>query len=76
MIVSVEPGCYRRGEYGIRLENIYAVVRDETDSGYLRFERLTDFPFESRLTDCSLLSDDEKKWVDENGGFIDPLIPY
>ena len=76
MIVSIEPGCYRKGEYGIRIENIYAIVRDETDSDYLRFERLTDFPFESQLTDRSLLTDDEKKWIDENGGFIDPLIPY
>lgn len=66
MIVSVEPGCYRKGAYGIRLENLYAIAADRA-SGMLYFERITDFPFEKELIDDSRLTEEEKKWLDGNG---------
>lgn len=34
MVVTIEPGVYRAGKYGIRIENVAVVVEDiETDSG-------------------------------------------
>lgn len=66
IIVSIEPGCYRKGSYGIRLENLYAIAADRK-SGLLHFERITDFPFEKELIDESRLSEEEKKWLDGCG---------
>lgn len=71
MVVSVEPGCYRKGSYGIRLENLYAIVSDRA-SGMLCFERITDFPFEKELIDGSRLTEEEKKWLD-SCGTVGPL---
>lgn len=71
LVVSIEPGCYRKGCYGIRLENLYAVVTADEEGERLRFERLTDFPFDRALIDESLLTESEKKWLDENN-FVKP----
>lgn len=68
MMVSVEPGTYREGAFGIRLENL-AVVRppaaiDGGDRQMLGFEVLTLAPIDRRLVDRSLLDDDERAWLD------------
>lgn len=66
MIVSDEPGVYKAGEYGIRIENL-VLVRDyaatEQFGKFMHFEVLTLFPYDSRLIDLSLLSDEELAWV-------------
>ncbi|MCO6392260.1 M24 family metallopeptidase [Aliihoeflea aestuarii] len=68
MILSNEPGYYRPGEYGIRLENLI-VVQDATttEDGEIPmhgFETLTLAPFDRRLVDVSLLDVSEIAWLD------------
>ena len=47
MVVSDEPGIYRPGQWGIRLENMLLCV--EKEDGMLGFEVLTDCGFDDRL---------------------------
>lgn len=67
MIISNEPGYYKAGEYGIRLENLVLVVPDETDRAsdreWFGFETLTVVPFDQSLIDLSLLTLKEINWV-------------
>jgi Xaa-Pro aminopeptidase len=65
MLQSNEPGFYLEGKYGIRLENLILVVADsQTPHGnFLQFETLTLFPFDLKLIDFDLLSEDEKGWL-------------
>jgi Xaa-Pro aminopeptidase len=68
MILSNEPGYYRPGEYGIRLENL--IVVDEAapiEGGEIAmhgFETLTLAPFDRRLIDVALLAPSEIIWLD------------
>jgi len=68
MIVSDEPGYYRAGAYGIRLENLVAVVPREGIEGaertMLGFETLTLAPFDRALIDPAMLTGQERAWVD------------
>jgi Xaa-Pro aminopeptidase len=68
MIVSNEPGYYKTGAYGIRLENLVAVVKDESfktpTRPFLAFETLTIAPFERALIATDVLSLKEREWVD------------
>jgi len=68
MIVSNEPGYYKEGAYGIRIENLVTVVESAKQPGeekdMLAFETLTLAPFDRALIDPVLLSDDEIAWVD------------
>jgi Xaa-Pro aminopeptidase len=57
MIVSNEPGFYKSGSYGIRIENLQYVT--ESDSGFLQFETLTLVPYCKELIDLSFLTKDE-----------------
>ena len=67
MILSNEPGLYREGEYGIRLENLVLVTPPAPIKGGTRemlgFETLTLVPFDRRLIDPSLLTRDELAWL-------------
>ncbi|MSP81511.1 MAG: aminopeptidase P family protein [Alphaproteobacteria bacterium] len=65
MIVSNEPGYYRAGAYGIRIENLIVVVADEGGKRpMLRFETLTRAPIDLNLVDRSMLTDTEIAWLD------------
>ncbi len=68
MIVSNEPGYYRAGEYGIRIENLVAVSPAEDIVGgerpMLGFETLTLAPIDRRLIDTVLLDRAEREWLD------------
>ncbi len=66
MIVSNEPGYYRTGAYGIRIENLVAVTKlGESEAGeMLGFETLTLAPIDRALVDASLLTRDEIAWLD------------
>ena len=67
MIVSNEPGYYKTGEYGIRIENLQFVTEPEDVGGereMMTFETLTLAPIDRRLIDRSLLSDVEVKQLD------------
>ena len=65
MISSNEPGLYREGRYGIRIENLVLTTRDgETDFGeFLKFETLTLCPIDTRLVESSLLNRAELEWL-------------
>ena len=67
MILSNEPGYYRTGEYGIRIENLVLVTAPKKIKGgeraMMTFETLTLTPYENRLIDLPLLTSDERKWI-------------
>lgn len=65
MILSNEPGYYKAGEYGIRIENLVAVVKQEApgDKTFLSFETLTLAPLDMRLVEDVLLTPHEKQWI-------------
>ena len=65
MILSNEPGYYKTGEYGIRIENLVLVEPREIDGGegeWLGFETLTLAPIDRRLVDRTLLNEAEVAW--------------
>ena len=66
MILSNEPGYYREGAFGIRLENLNVVRKVESVDGrdMLGFETLTLAPLDRRLIEPGLLSRDEIIWLD------------
>ena len=69
MIVSNEPGFYKEGAYGIRIENLQYVTPPEAIEGgdrpMLGFECLTFAPLARALIDADLLSSEERDWVDD-----------
>lgn len=68
MIVSNEPGYYKTGAYGIRIENLVTVVPcgDVADSErtLLQLETMTLAPIDRTLVDLSLMTEDEVAWLD------------
>ena len=64
MITSVEPGTYRPGRWGVRIENL--VLNREAGKSefgeFLEFETLTLCPIDTRCLEASLLTQDEKNW--------------
>jgi Xaa-Pro aminopeptidase len=67
MITSNEPGIYRPGHWGIRIENlVLAQVVDTTEFGeFLGFETLTLCPIDTRCIDMSLMRGDEVAWLND-----------
>lgn len=81
MILSNEPGYYRPGEFGIRIENLIIVKEPEAiDGGDIAmhsFETLTFCPIDRRLIDVSLLNADELAWLnDYHAQTRDKLMPH
>jgi len=66
MVLSNEPGYYKTGAYGIRIENLLAVIPSEIvgERAMLEFETLTLAPIDRRLIDPTLLSPAEITWLD------------
>ncbi len=62
MILSNEPGYYKEGKYGIRIESLVAVTSSKKE-GFYCFETLTCAPIDRKLIDSSLLTRDEKEWL-------------
>jgi Xaa-Pro aminopeptidase len=70
MITSVEPGLYRPGQWGVRIENLVLNVETQTPEGgqfgdFLRFETLTLCPIDTRCIDVALLRADEIAWLND-----------
>jgi len=68
MITSIEPGVYRAGQWGVRIENLVLNVPAATPEGstfaeFLEFETLTLCPIDTRCIDRSLLRADEVDWL-------------
>jgi Xaa-Pro aminopeptidase len=67
MVVSNEPGVYREGAYGIRIENLL-ICREDISSEFaefLAFDTLTLAPYDRRLINIELLDVEEIRWVNE-----------
>ena len=68
MILSNEPGYYREGHWGIRIETLQVVTAPEPIPGGERpmhgFEQLTFAPLDRKLIDVALLTDPERAYVD------------
>ena len=67
MLLSNEPGYYKTGAYGIRIENLVLVEPREiagAEKPFLGFETLTLAPLDRHLIDLALLSSAERHWVD------------
>jgi len=70
MILSNEPGYYKEGAYGIRIENLIFVkpaapIAGSDDRNMLCFETLTLAPISKVMIDKSLLTGDEINWVNQ-----------
>jgi Xaa-Pro aminopeptidase len=66
MILSNEPGYYKAGDYGIRIENLVLVVSREVEGAekeMLGFETLTFAPIDRRLIDAEMLEPEEVAWL-------------
>ena len=68
MVTSIEPGLYRPGQWGIRIENLVINRAVETAEGgvfgdFLEFETLTLCPIDTRCIDMSLMRADEIDWL-------------
>ncbi|MEC7300315.1 MAG: aminopeptidase P family protein [Pseudomonadota bacterium] len=84
MILSNEPGYYREGAFGIRIENLIALESAAPLPGgdardMLAFETLTWVPIDRNLIDPDLLTQEERDWIDSYHAIcrdkIGPLIP-
>ena len=68
MILSDEPGYYKTGAYGIRIENLVVVTPAAEIAGgdrpMLGFETITLAPIDRRLIDAGLMTGDEIAWLD------------
>ena len=67
MMLSNEPGYYKTGDYGIRIENLVLVERREVagaEKALLGFETLTFAPIDRALIDVALLEASEQAWID------------
>jgi Xaa-Pro aminopeptidase len=62
MILSNEPGYYKEGEYGIRIENLVHVVKSQYD-GLLKFENLTMVEYCEELIDFDILTEEEMNYL-------------
>lgn len=68
MITSIEPGVYRPGQWGVRIENLVLNVPADTPEGrnfdeFLEFETLTLCPIDTRCIALSLMREDERAWL-------------
>jgi Xaa-Pro aminopeptidase len=77
MILSNEPGYYKAGEYGIRIENLVLVTGVEIEGAekeMLGFETLTFAPIDRTLIDVDLLAPEERRWIDEYHGRVWEIV--
>lgn len=67
-LISNEPGFYKEGEYGIRIENVmYIRPSKYTFAGkkFLEFETVTRVPFCKKLIDPCMLTEKEIRWINK-----------
>jgi Xaa-Pro aminopeptidase len=80
MLLSNEPGYYKVGAYGIRIENLVLVQPAGTIAGserpMLAFETVSFAPIDTRLIDAALLSPDERAWLNAYHAAIPGKVGY
>jgi Xaa-Pro aminopeptidase len=78
MILSNEPGYYKTGAYGIRIENLVLVTKAKEPEGGEKplneFETLTLAPIDRRLIDTRMLNAKERNWVDRYHAHVQELL--
>ncbi|MBQ8468013.1 MAG: aminopeptidase P family protein [Prevotella sp.] len=79
MTVTDEPGIYLEGRFGVRIENTLLIVPYmKSEFGeFLQFEPLTLCPIDKRPIDVSMLTDEERQWLNDYHRMVyDRLSPY
>lgn len=76
-VSSNEPGYYKTGEYGIRIENLMLCVPSDKNENFLAFEAITLFPIATNLIEKSLLSAQEVAWLNAyHQQVYDAFVPH
>jgi len=79
MLTSNEPGYYRAGAFGIRIENLELCVErmESEDVKFYGFETQTLFPISADLIERRLLTAEERQWLNEyHARVLEELSPY
>lgn len=79
MVITVEPGIYREGQHGVRIENTVAVAEDvKTEFGqFLRFDTISYCPIDLKGISVEMLDEKEKRWLNEyHNEVYNKLAPY
>ena len=79
MVLSNEPGLYRDGEYGIRIENLMIVqpAMSTQFGDFLKFEIITVFLIEKNLIDVNLMANEEITWLNTYHQFVfEKISPF
>jgi Xaa-Pro aminopeptidase len=79
MVCSNEPGFYKAGAFGIRIENLIVVTEAEDLGGERRmmgFETLTMAPIDLNLVDPGLLTPEEREWLNRYHADVRENISY
>ena len=75
MVLSNEPGYYRKGFWGIRLENLFSVETDQQE--WLRLSVLSLAPFQRRLIQPKILGKQRISWLNSyHQKVFETLSPY
>jgi Xaa-Pro aminopeptidase len=65
MVITLEPGIYFEGEWGVRIENVYIVEKEEDNTDWMHFVPLTLLPYCHKLIDFNTLNHQELAWIDK-----------
>lgn len=79
MVVTIEPGVYKTGSHGVRIENVFVVKKDTvTESGqFMKFEPLSFVPIDLEGIDVDLLNEKEINWLNQyHKEVYEKLSPY
>lgn len=79
MVMALEPGIYREGKYGIRLENNVYITEDCVNEygTFYRFQTMSYVPFERELIDLDMLTNADIDWINEyHQKTLELLTPY
>lgn len=79
MCVTIEPGIYEEGDFGIRIENNVVTVKDEKNKygQFMRFEMMTFVPIDLDAIDPEELTKSEREWLnDYHRQCYEKLSPY
>ncbi|WP_449436029.1 M24 family metallopeptidase C-terminal domain-containing protein [Pedobacter steynii] len=79
MITSIEPGIYRPGKHGVRIENLVNTIKDVTNefNEFYAFECLTIAPISTQIVKKELLEQHQIDWLnDYNTMVFEKLSPF
>ncbi|GMT00845.1 hypothetical protein PENTCL1PPCAC_23019, partial [Pristionchus entomophagus] len=67
VVITIEPGLYIENKWGIRIENVYELVKAVVPSGasFLTFRPLTWLPIQREIIDVNLMEERHKQWLND-----------